>query len=606
MASGISGPSDALHPDMLSSTQSSSNLLRGEESATGSRSPRRRRNFRHGNRAAPSIPDVFDGGSPADVPRPPPPSFAPFVSLKSSDDTRLSDRCVFDVYKDIVRICDGAPKKVVPQEDGSLLVEARSAGQSSALLAASSIGGATVQVGKHPTLNQTQGIIFHRRLLPYTEERLCLELKSQGVVGVRRILSKDRKPTPNLVLTFDSLTLPAEILAGYLLCSVRLYIPAPLRCTKCQIYGHTKRHCRHDSICADCGLPHGDGPCSRDPQCANCHGAHPAYSKLCPRYKMEQEVLLLRTRDRISFREARRLVGQRFSPNNFANVARRSAAAGSSTGGGRANGGSAPSGSAPSRLSGANSVPLGSRNVSPGQSEEPVTSPIGDAGPSSSSSSESSMDVDAAGGRGSKRRHSRGSDMAEDGIPAKQVSRSRSSESSESDTVSPAGGNVPVPFPMVNATSSMPPNMPDHLPPSAPVKAPSRPGKQSSSLGRSSQPRLTSPSVGATSRSGPQSQSIGRGTSVKTDASAGRPWRGGVGSGKPVGRLSSSSPPQSTTTSAGRTSKGNVGSGSAVGRTHSTSPNSQSKTPVPPKTSAGSSRDLVSRSQSISTVVNGR
>ncbi|GFO49798.1 nucleic-acid-binding protein from mobile element jockey [Plakobranchus ocellatus] len=68
-----------------------------------------------------------------------------------------------------------------------------------------------------------------------------------GVTHARRIkmhLGEDKIQTDNVVLTFDSPKPSSRIRAGYLTLDVRPYVPLPMRCYKCQPYGHGKDRCK--------------------------------------------------------------------------------------------------------------------------------------------------------------------------------------------------------------------------------------------------------------------------------------------------------------------------------------------------------------------------
>jgi len=51
--------------------------------------------------------------------------------------------------------------------------------------------------------------------------------------------------TNTYILTFDKLQLPEILKIGYLLVRVEQYLPTPLRCTKCQKFGHHATKCRN-------------------------------------------------------------------------------------------------------------------------------------------------------------------------------------------------------------------------------------------------------------------------------------------------------------------------------------------------------------------------
>lgn len=162
----------------------------------------------------------------------------------------------------------------------------------------------------HRKLNTIQGVISENDLRETSEEELVEGLASQGVVGARRItLRRDgvERKTRHIILTFDSTTLPETIKAGYLQCRVRPYVPNPQRCFKCQRFGHGSRNCRGRDTCAKCSTKeHVADACNNEPHCTNCSGNHPAYSRLCPMWKDEKEVLKLKVTENITYAEAKK------------------------------------------------------------------------------------------------------------------------------------------------------------------------------------------------------------------------------------------------------------------------------------------------------------
>ncbi|KFM67744.1 hypothetical protein X975_21863, partial [Stegodyphus mimosarum] len=100
-----------------------------------------------------------------------------------------------------------------------------------------------------------------------------------------------------------------NIKAGYLNCPVRPYIPNPMRCFQCQRFGHSKMSCRGSITCARCSqIGHDCENCTAAPLFVNCKGEHPAFSRLCPKWKSGKEVQTTKVKRNISYAEARRLV----------------------------------------------------------------------------------------------------------------------------------------------------------------------------------------------------------------------------------------------------------------------------------------------------------
>ncbi|GBN79508.1 hypothetical protein AVEN_205507-1 [Araneus ventricosus] len=163
------------------------------------------------------------------------------------------------------------------------------------------------------------GVITCGRLLDLPIEEITQELRGQGVKDVRRInIRRDGElvPTKHFILTFNTPRLPEYIKAGYVRCSVRSYIPNPLRCFKCQRFGHSKTNCRGTLTCARCAAAgHESTGCTAVEKCVNCQGQHTSFSRSCPKWKQEKEVISTKYQKNISFPEARRLVKAQVPPD---------------------------------------------------------------------------------------------------------------------------------------------------------------------------------------------------------------------------------------------------------------------------------------------------
>ncbi|XP_035227545.1 uncharacterized protein LOC118199777 [Stegodyphus dumicola] len=106
-----------------------------------------------------------------------------------------------------------------------------------------------------------------------------------------------------------TLNLPTSIKAGYLNCLVRPYVPNPMRCFQYQRFVHTKMSCRSKPTCARCsGESHDSDNCTAEPLCINCKGAHPTFSRICPKWKDKKEVQTVKVMKNISYAKARRIV----------------------------------------------------------------------------------------------------------------------------------------------------------------------------------------------------------------------------------------------------------------------------------------------------------
>ncbi|XP_055842663.1 mucin-2-like [Episyrphus balteatus] len=144
-------------------------------------------------------------------------------------------------------------------------------------------------------------------------------MASQGVTSAFKFTkSVDNKkvPTGHIVLTFNLYNHPEQVVAGWSTVLVKDYFPNPLRCKVCQRLGHTKNRCTGKPTCYVCNLPpHTPVPCTRT-MCVNCEGVHPSNSNECPRYIQEKQILEIKTKQKCSISEARRLYNKTFQQIN--------------------------------------------------------------------------------------------------------------------------------------------------------------------------------------------------------------------------------------------------------------------------------------------------
>ncbi|GFO37226.1 RNA-directed DNA polymerase from mobile element jockey [Plakobranchus ocellatus] len=191
------------------------------------------------------------------------------------------------------------------------MVELKSNDQAKKLGAIATFLDIPVTVIPHKSLNSSKGVIRSRDLRCCTEEEMVEELS--GVTHARRIKvrrGEDKIQTDTVVLTFDSPKPPSRIRAGYLTLDVRPYEPIPMRCYKCQHYGHDKDRCKKPAaVCVRCGKGgHFERDCSADPHCVNCRGDHAASSKTCPKFLEEQAILRYKAENGGTFQQARKAV----------------------------------------------------------------------------------------------------------------------------------------------------------------------------------------------------------------------------------------------------------------------------------------------------------
>ena len=83
-------------------------------------------------------------------------------------------------------------------------------------------------------------------------------MAEQGVTDVRRItVRRDdiMKPSNTFVFIFNSPNIPIVIKLGFMQVKVYVYIPNPLRCYNCQVFGHHENKCGRYTVFCNCGEP---------------------------------------------------------------------------------------------------------------------------------------------------------------------------------------------------------------------------------------------------------------------------------------------------------------------------------------------------------------
>ena len=106
--------------------------------------------------------------------------------------------------------------------------------------------------------------------------------------------------TNKVTLTFQG-EAPASIKTVYGQFKTEPVTKEPLRCYRCQRFGHSQKVCRAQAQCVICAGHHNSDVCLRRPnkssstvvpKCINCAGEPPSFSKMCPEriYHLPQQL----------------------------------------------------------------------------------------------------------------------------------------------------------------------------------------------------------------------------------------------------------------------------------------------------------------------------
>jgi hypothetical protein len=254
-----------------------------------------------------------------------------FLILHSLDQTRpfgaISPFKIHDAVIDILsppnpnnkkEIKKEKPQKMTKLSSGDFLIEVNKETHSKKLRQIKSLLNIPASVVPHKTLNSSKGIIRCKDISMCTEEEILEGLVDQGVINVKRIRVKRDGAlvaTHTYILEFNSIKLPESVFLAYIKTDVADYVPNPLRCFKCQLFGHHKDRCSKPAVCYNCGQSHTENPCPNPSFCLNCKESHPASDKKCSKWKTEKEILAIKNKYKISHPEARKIVEAR-TPSN--------------------------------------------------------------------------------------------------------------------------------------------------------------------------------------------------------------------------------------------------------------------------------------------------
>ena len=238
--------------------------------------------------------------------------FPRFIVIESLEEVCLAKFSPFLIEKVISTRAN--PKTVKKTRNGYLLVEVDSRRQAENILKTNTFHTTKCRAYPREKLNTSKGVIRSRELALAAEYDITSALGKQGVTNIKRISirkGEQRIQTNTYIRTFNKRRTPKEMKIGYCLERVEQYVPAPLRCFKCQKFGHHREACRECQACAKCGEKdpdHAEVDCLKGIWCANCEQDHPTYARTCAVYQKEKEIIEVKHKRNVSFLEARRIV----------------------------------------------------------------------------------------------------------------------------------------------------------------------------------------------------------------------------------------------------------------------------------------------------------
>ena len=199
-----------------------------------------------------------------------------------------------------------------------LTLHTSSAMQTEKCLVIKELAGVSCKIVPHFRFNTCKGLIFLRQCVIEDMQDFKSNLREQcDVESVEKAdFIRTRPGVSAYIVTFNleqppySLYIPGELSDT----TVNPYIPRPMICKKCFVYGHTMKYCKSEQMrCKKCSeTGHEQKDCtSTEPKCFHCSGNHEIGFKECPKHTEEQKVLEIIEKEKVSFQRARQMLNEK-------------------------------------------------------------------------------------------------------------------------------------------------------------------------------------------------------------------------------------------------------------------------------------------------------
>lgn len=190
-------------------------------------------------------------------------------------------------------------------QNGMILITCKSETQAFKI---KTVLGKGVEVFKPQTNSEVKGVMYNVPV-DISEQEIMTSLKGGNVVAVKRMgKNENGRGTIPTLLSFKDNVLPKRVMLGFMSYSVKEYERTPLRCFKCQRFGHVAAVCNGKRRCRRCSKEHDGKECTEPVKCCNCGGEHPASFRGCHNYVKAGNVERIRKEEKISYAEAVRRV----------------------------------------------------------------------------------------------------------------------------------------------------------------------------------------------------------------------------------------------------------------------------------------------------------
>lgn len=184
------------------------------------------------------------------------------------------------------------------------------------------VTGEKIIIEPHPSFNSVKFVFTCSSISEMSTEEIKKYLEGDNVTDVYRFKKQSNGQqiqTNSYVVTMQAVRVPEYIYIGMERVKTRIYYPRPMRCNNCLMFGHTKKFCKKNQACSNCGGDFHEN-CSNPISCLNCKNPHNAFDLKCPFYQRETDLIKIKIDHNCSFREARTIL-QSHQKHNVETVA---------------------------------------------------------------------------------------------------------------------------------------------------------------------------------------------------------------------------------------------------------------------------------------------
>jgi len=235
--------------------------------------------------------------------------YSRYIKIEANNDA-LRKLCPFKLEK-LLATKYGVQRNNIRREHHCFIVKSSNHQQTAELCKLTSLLSVPCSVRLHETYNQSRGLVYVNGCDVTNDEDFCRELSERcGCDKVERahwVKCRNEKSSA-FMLTFSTPSPPSSIYIPGENKQTIVYEskPRPMFCRKCLEYSHGAKRCSNALRCANCAEHHPTESCrALALKCLHCKQSHKTGDKSCKSQKIEEGIMMLKYRERITWPQAR-------------------------------------------------------------------------------------------------------------------------------------------------------------------------------------------------------------------------------------------------------------------------------------------------------------